>query len=78
MTRLWVGILPSDTTDDKLLAFFVENGITPESATVVRDHTTGESRRIGSVDVIDADSAIASTDGKKMGDYALKVFKWRL
>ena len=78
MTKLWVGILPADATDAALLAFFTENGITPHSAIVVKDRTTGENRRIGAVEVEDADAAISAADGKKMGDYTLKVTRWRL
>lgn len=66
-----------DATDAGLLAFFIENGITPHSAIVVRDRTTNESRRIGAVEVSGADVAITATDGKKMGEYTLKVTRWR-
>jgi len=77
MTKLWIGILPVDATDTGLIAFFSSNGITPYSAVVVRDRTSGESRRIGVAEVDDADAAITATNDKKMGDYTLRVTRWR-
>ena len=74
-TKLYVGNLPYETTDDALRDHFAAYGAV-ESASVVTDRMTGRSRGFGFVEMTDdaeAQAAIEATDGKEMGGRPLKV-----
>jgi cold-inducible RNA-binding protein len=65
-TKLFVGKLSYDTTDDALQAAFAQHG-TVVSATVIKDRGTNMSKGFGFVEMEDdaaAQAAIAALDGK--------------
>ena len=74
-SKLYVGNLSFDTTDQELEAAFAAHGEVV-SATVVRDRDTDRSRGFGFVEFAqEADAATAKTamDGADLGGRALKV-----
>ena len=78
-TRLFVGNLPYNTTDDQLQQFFASAG-TVSSATVVMDRRTGRSRGFGFVEMgsdEEAQSAISQLNGKEMDGRAIVVTEAR-
>ena len=78
-TRLFVGNLPYNTTDDQLQQFFASAG-TVSSATVVMDRRTGRSRGFGFVEMSsdeEAQSAISQLNGKEMDGRAIVVTEAR-
>lgn len=67
-SKLFVGSLSWDTTDDSLRNFFAQAG-TVVSATVLKDKFTGRSRGFGFVEMAsdeDAQKAIADLNGKEL------------
>ena len=72
--KLFVGNLPRSTTDAQLRELFVPFG-TPDSAKVITDRDTGESKGFGFVEFLNAEEAkkAMSLDGKDFGGRALTV-----
>jgi len=74
-TKMYVGGLPYSTTDAELSALFVPYG-TVDSAKVITDKTTGQSRGFGFVEMnlaSDAESAIAALNSTELGGRTLIV-----
>lgn len=74
-TRLFVGGLSWDTTEDSLRAFFAAAG-TVASATVITDKFTGKSKGFGFVEMGSADEAQKAVDelnGKQLDGRAIAV-----
>jgi cold-inducible RNA-binding protein len=66
-TKLFVGKLSFSTTNDSLQALFAQYG-TVESAAVINDRGTGQSKGFGFVEMAsdaEAKAAIAALDGKE-------------
>ena len=74
MKKIYVGNLPFTTTDDELRQMFASHG-TVESADVITDRYTGQSRGFGFVEMSpsDADKAIQALNGTNLGDRSLTV-----
>lgn len=78
-TRLFVGNLSFDTSDDDLRNCFAQAGACA-SASVVRDRMTGRSRGFGFVEMSsqeDAQRAITSLNGKDLQGRAMNVSEAR-
>lgn len=76
MMKLFVGSLPFDMTDDRLLRLFTERGYKPISATVITDRETGQSRGFGFVELEsrnDASRAIQELEGLSVEGRAILV-----
>ena len=74
-TKLYVGNLSFNTSTQDLETLFAESG-TVQSASVVEDRETGRSRGFGFVEMSskeEAQSAIATMDGKEVDGRSLKV-----
>ena len=74
-SKLYVGNLSFDTTDQELEQAFSKHGEIA-SATVVRDRSTDRSRGFGFVEFAqeaDAQTAKEAMNGKELGGRALKV-----
>lgn len=74
-TKLYVGNLPYQATEEQLTELFSKHG-TVLSARVVTDKYTGRSRGFGFVEMSspdEAQQAINTLDGTQMGGRALKV-----
>ena len=74
MKKIYVGNLPFSTTDDELRQLFSDHGAV-ESASVITDRFTGQSRGFGFVEMAadEADTAIRALDGTILGDRNLKI-----
>jgi RNA recognition motif-containing protein len=74
MTKLYVGNLSFDTTEESLRALFAQHG-TVESAKLIADRDTGRPRGFGFVEMANADAARAmqALNGKEFEGRALKV-----
>ena len=73
--KLYVGNLGYDTSSDDLQQLFASHG-TVDSATVISDRSTGQSKGFGFVEMssnAEADAAIAALDGQEFGGRAIKV-----
>ena len=72
--KRYVGNLPYNISDDQLEAMFAKFG-TPDSAKVVMDRETGQSKGFGFVEFGNADQAkqALSLDGTEFGGRSLKV-----
>lgn len=73
--RLYVGGLSFDTTDEELKTFFQQAG-TVQSATVITDKASGQSKGFGFVEMssdAEARQAVSELNGKTLGDRTLKV-----
>lgn len=76
MAKLYVGNLSFDTTDDSLRGLFTGNGFQVESARVIRDQYSGQSRGFGFIELAageDAERAIATLNGATLDGRSLKV-----
>lgn len=76
MTKLYVGNLSFDTTDDSLQQLFLTSGFQVDSVRVIRDMNTGRSRGFGFVEMGSADDAakaIAQLNGSSLDGRALAV-----
>lgn len=74
-TRLFVGGLPWETTEDQLRQLFAEAG-TVVSATIVMDKFTQRPKGFGFVEMStpeEAKAAIEKINGKLLGDRTIKV-----
>ena len=79
--KLYVGNLSYDTGNTELEELFAGHG-TVESANVITDRSTGQSKGFGFVEMSsdsEAEAAIAALDGKDVGGRSIKVneAKWR-
>ena len=73
--KLYVGNLSYDVSNDDLEALVSPHG-TVQSAEVIMDRSTGQSKGFGFVEMssdAEAQSAIAALDGQDQGGRALKV-----
>jgi cold-inducible RNA-binding protein len=73
--KLYVGNLGFDVSSRDLEQMFASHG-TVESATVISDRSTGQSKGFGFVEMssnAEAEAAIAALDGKELGGRAIKV-----
>ena len=78
-TRLYVGNLSDQTTEQDLSRLFAEVGAVT-SAQVTSDRTTGRSRGFGFVEMESADAAqqaVATLNGREFGGRALAVSEAR-
>ena len=76
-TKLFVGGLSYSTTSESLREYFAQCG-TVESATVITDRATGQSRGFGFVEmatVAEADQAISQFNGKDLDGRQIRVEK---
>ncbi|HEU5394079.1 MAG TPA: RNA-binding protein [Candidatus Methylomirabilis sp.] len=75
-TRIYVGNLPFEATEEELRTLFSEGGRQVESVKIVTDRDTGRSRGFGFVEMAnqgDTTAAINALNGKEMGGRALTV-----
>jgi RNA recognition motif-containing protein len=74
LMKLYVGNLPYNISDDQLSAMFARYG-TPDSAKVITDRDSGQSKGFGFVEFNDAEIAKAALalDGTEFGGRSLKV-----
>ncbi len=74
MTKLYVGNLSFDTTEDSLRALFAQHG-TVESAKLIADRDTGRPRGFGFVEMPNADAskAMQALNGQEVAGRALRV-----
>ncbi len=73
--KLYVGNLSFEVSSSDLLELFAGHG-TVQSASVIADRSTGQSKGFGFVEMSsndEAQAAIAALDGKDYGGRALKV-----
>ena len=73
--RLYIGGLSLETTEDELKTFFQQAG-TVQSATVVTDKVSGQSRGFGFVEMssdAEAKRAVSELNGKTLGERTLRV-----
>ena len=72
--KLYVGNLPYNISDDQLQAMFAKFG-TPDSARVITDRDTGQSKGFGFVEFSNPEQAqqALSLNGTEFGGRALKV-----
>ena len=73
--KLYVGNLGFDVSGSDLEQLFAGHG-TVDSATVISDRSTGQSKGFGFVEMssnAEAEAAIAALDGKELGGRAIKV-----
>jgi RNA recognition motif-containing protein len=80
MAKLFVGSLPFNVTDERLLHLFSEKGYRPISARVITDFETGRSRGFGFVELEpgdDAARAIGEFDGLNIEGRMLHVSEAR-
>ena len=68
MTKLFVGSLSFNTTDESLLRLFTEKGYKPVSARIITDRETGQSRGFGFVELGPGDDA-----AKAIGEFTLAI-----
>jgi RNA recognition motif-containing protein len=76
MSRLYVGNLSWNTTQDSLRALFQSDGRTVKEVDIVADRETGRPRGFAFVEMgskTDADAAIRALDGKTLDGRAIKV-----
>ena len=74
MKKIFVGSLPTDATEDSVLAMFSEFG-TVRSINLVMDVFSGKCKGFGFIEMEghEARAAIAGLDGKMHGERHLKV-----
>lgn len=75
MTKLFVGSLPFETTEDQLYSLFASYGAVA-SAKIINDRNTGNSRGFGFVEMADdaqAQSAVAKLNGSSLGSRQIVV-----
>jgi len=78
-SKLYVGGLPYSTDDEELQKIFAEYG-TVESATVIKDRDSGQSKGFGFVELStdeEAEAAIKALDGQEVGGRRVRVNKAR-
>jgi len=75
-TRLYIGNLSFDTTEDSLRAALSEDGRNVQEVTIMADRETGRPRGFGFAEMAneaDAQAAIQALDGRDLDGRALKV-----
>lgn len=74
MTKLYVGNLPFDATEDSVRALFTTHG-TVDKVALITDRDTGQPRGFGFVEMPNAEAARAmqALNGTDFGGRALKV-----
>jgi RNA recognition motif-containing protein len=75
-TRLYVGNLSFDSTEETLTAAFSQDSRQVSSVTIMTDRETGQSRGFGFVEMGsegDAQAAIQAMDGQEVDGRALRV-----
>jgi len=74
MTKIYVGNLSFDTTEESLRALFAQHG-TVESAKLISDRDTGRPRGFGFVEMSNADAsrAMQALNGQDFEGRALRV-----
>jgi cold-inducible RNA-binding protein len=74
MTKMYVGNLSFDTSEDALRALFAQHG-TVESVRLISDRDTGRPRGFGFVEMSNADAsrAMQALNGAELDGRALKV-----
>ncbi|MGH9444336.1 MAG: RNA recognition motif domain-containing protein [Terriglobia bacterium] len=75
-SKLYVGNLPSSTTDSTLNDFVINAGFQVASAVVIRDKMTGQARGFGFVELAEGENlqrAIAGLNGQALDGRALTV-----
>ena len=76
MEKLFVGSIPHASSESDLKAWVEEHGFAAESAEIIRDRSTGQSRGFGFVVLRDArqiKEAIAALNGQRMGNRVMTV-----
>ena len=76
MPKLFVGNIPHASSDGELQQWVEAQGFQVESAQIIRDRSTGQSRGFGFVvlhDEANAKEAIAALNGKRMGSRVVTV-----
>ena len=75
MSRIFVGNIPHSSTDGELQQWVEAQGFGVESAQIIRDRSTGQSRGFGFVVLNDGNlkGAIAALNGQRMGGRVLTV-----
>ena len=79
-TRLYVGNLSYQTTEESLREHFGAEGRTVTQVSVITDRMTGQSRGFAFVEMAspaDAESAIAALDGRELDGRTLRVSEAR-
>ena len=75
-TRLYIGILSFDSTEETLTAAFSQDSRQVSSVTIMTDRETGRSRGFGFVEMAsegDAQAAIQAMNGQEVDGRALRV-----
>ena len=74
VTKLYVGNLPFDATEDSVRALFAPHG-TVEKVALITDRDTGRPRGFGFIEMPNADAsrAMQSLNGQDFGGRALKI-----
>jgi RNA recognition motif-containing protein len=76
MAKLFVGNIPHAASDAELMQWVVSHGFQVDSAQIIRDRSTGQSRGFGFVMLSDgptAKEAISALNGQRMGSRVLTV-----
>jgi RNA recognition motif-containing protein len=76
MQKLFVGNIPHSSTDPELQQWVESQGFQVESAQIIRDRSTGQSRGFGFVvlrEGVNAKDAISALNGQRMGSRVLTV-----
>jgi RNA recognition motif-containing protein len=76
MPKIFVGNIPHGSSDSELQQWVESQGFQVESAQIIRDRTTGQSRGFGFVVLNEQwkmKDAIAALNGKRMGGRVLTV-----
>ena len=78
VSKLYVGNLDYNTTEDDLRAHFDQKGITAKSVTLIKDKYTGRAKGFGFVEVESEEvlqKAIEALDGQELNGRKLTVNK---
>ena|SRR2546425_6051473 len=76
MPKIFVGNIPHSSSDAELQQWVEAQGFQVESAQIIRDRSTGQSRGFGFVmlnEQLKSKDAIASLNGQRMGGRVLTV-----
>jgi cold-inducible RNA-binding protein len=76
MSKLYVGNLSYQTTEETLREVFEEDGRTVQSVAIILDRETGRSRGFGFVEMgspADAEAAISALDGRDVDGRRIRV-----
>lgn len=76
VSKLYVGNLNFNTTEDELRSHFEQNGIQTKAVTLIKDKYTGKAKGFGFVEVESTEviqKAIEALDGKELNGRTLTV-----